>query len=379
MRALSVVLIALCIFLAACAPATPPTLPAGWSPVVVVAETSPQLRLALAVGDGHPIIAWHEGGALIVRRSERSAAKTVATTHDPRQLSIFDDGAGGANLLWLDALDPAKPADSRLYLAHLSADLSLIGAPTAISTLSTIDYAAIRLAPGGLLTVWTGHTSPEAVDLLDIQIIDLKGHAQPPTLIARDAAHPALTIDAAGTVVAAWLTANTARIWTIQVAALGADPGSLSAPPLPTAIGVIAVAPTQIIESLALGADQLSLYAIWGVADSLSGDGAIDALSFASRDPTHGVQFRVADHARWPSPANGSALAIGLTQITEAGSRAAVVFVAPGKVTRIDPISDSVAATVERLTLTSDSAKVWAVWPSLDDRGTTRLNLTGFQ
>ena len=370
-----ILVLILLIGLSGCAVTT--VIPAGWQVSLALANTSPQTQPALWIGHKTPIVAEHSPTINLL--TSGNPAKVLPLGHDVRQLALYSGSADTLHMTWLDQADAAHPTDTRLFSAYLASDLTLLRGPTLISTATTLDYAALPLPSGALLTLWTSRTSsdPNSAATLTMQIIDPVGRPRPARTIAKNAAHPALASDRSGHLDIAWLEPLSSHLWAIQFLQITGEPDETSTLPIPTSIGLIQVEADHALETFTLATDSAAVYALWGESDVRNADGSVWALSFVPDQPAQIAQFLVAEHARWPSVSvtPTDTLAIGLTLIDQGHTVPAVTIVKHQQTVQIDRFAET--GTVSHTMLAADNDQKLALsWFAVQADGSTLLMLT---
>ena len=351
--------------------------PTGWQAPIALADTSPQTQPALWIGHKRQIVAEHSPTINLL--TSGNPAKALPLGHDVRQLALYGGNADTLHMTWLDQADLAHPTDTRLFSAYLASDLTLLRGPTLISTAATLDYAALPLPSGALLTLWSSRvlSDPNSAATLTMQIIDPVGRPRPARTIAKNAAHPVLASDRTGHIDMAWLEPLSSHLWAIRFLQIKGEPDETSTLPTPTSIGLIQVEADHALETFALATDSAAVYALWGESDVRNADGTVWALSFVPDQPTQIVQFLVAEHARWPSVSvmPTDTLAIALTLSDQGHTVPAVAIVNHQQTVRLDRFAET--GTVSHTMLAADSNQVLALsWFAVQADGSTLLMLT---
>lgn len=359
-------LLLLCaIGLSACQPPTPDA--SGWQAPIRAAETSPQTRPTLLIQRKTLIFAWHDTTALNVARAGEQPKK-LPLGHTPRQWMMYAGRDDQVQVLWLDQ---TTPDESRLFTALLAPDLTLRRGPTEVSNADTSDFAAAALPSGELQTLWVNRNAG-AVPSLYAQRIDSQGRPQTAKQIAKDAVHPALTVDAGGNLHAAWLEAGAGSLWTIHYAQYTDEIGTQPA----TQAGLIKLDAGFALESFVIGTDATHVYIIWGEADVTEGfAGRVQALSFPMGDPTATVQFAPGDKLRWPSipVLSASGLAFGLTMFEGVHGTPAIAYLMPGKLAKLITVSEPSGTVGETALAASTDQTLYAAWTAFAENGTTGI------
>ncbi len=364
------------LLLSAC---SPPPNPDGWRPTQKVAEVSPHMRPVFLLNQNDPVFLWHDGTVLHMQRLGKSA-KMLPLGRTPRQWSMYPAQNDQMLLLWIDQF---SPDESRLYTALIAPDLTLVRGPTQVSNANTTDYAAAVLPQGDLQALWVSRADG-VVPMLYAQTVDLQGRPQPALLLARNAIHPAITINPVRDYIyTAWLEPQIGNVWSIRSGfnLSTEDISAISG----SEVGLIKLKAGHVLESFVLGVDRQYLYYLWGDTDTSTGTiGSVQVLPVApsrslNDEPLH--QFTLDGNLHWPSFPFATAIGqvLSLTAIKDGRAVPAVAHFEKGKLASLTTFP-TVSGTLGATTLTSSlDQPLYLAWTVFDGSGSTGIYLTRTQ
>ena len=182
--------ISLLIAVTACQPSS--SRPAGWRVGRVVEHVIPQAQIALTTQNVTAALAWAGAPNLpnLQLALDEQPPIQLALGITPRQLSIVPLQNRWLQLLWLDQ---TMPGDVQLMGGTVDAQGALQRGPTAISNMTTMEYAAVPTPNGASVVLWnTPAIGASANTALYLQMIDAQGRPLPAQRITTSGRFPAL-------------------------------------------------------------------------------------------------------------------------------------------------------------------------------------------
>jgi hypothetical protein len=365
-----------CASFAGIAPRTP------WGRIFKVTDSTSNEQPSLWVVGGTPLIAWPGApGQPNIRLANGTNPPVVLPLGTiPHDLSLYPASQGLLHVLWLDQI---QPGETRLAEAIITTEGKVERNANAVSTKQTTHYAAVMLANGNVLTLWSEAAQRSA---LYAQLVDGEGRPHPAVRLSNDARNPSGMLDLNGKLHLAWLESERAQTWTIRY--LSFDNGKLPDTDNPSSIpiGVIQLAANSTLESFGLGVDAAHVYCLWGtISLNNIGEpvGKLAGLSFPFGDNTavQPVNFDAlnAQSVRWLSmpPRAAQSLNVGLIASSrdEQGRHDTPMSVSITTDSVVShPVFEGATDVIGKTALVTDLAgKLYLAWTVLRPDGTTAI------
>lgn len=241
-----------------------------------------------------PALAWVGGPSMPNLRvqADEAAPSILALGITPRSLTAFSLPQGRSQLLWLDQ---NLPNESQLVGGTIDAQNNVVRGPTPISLKPVIEYVAVDLPTGEVLTVWNEYTGPQAPTPLYLQSVDGSGRPLSASQIAGSARYPAIVRGADGFVQIVWLERASPYLWTVHWLRLPAKANPLTGlaelqRPTNSVIGVVALDAGASVTGLSVGLDATALYVVWQVT-RLTPSGTALILPAPDQHPVNHTQW----------------------------------------------------------------------------------------
>jgi hypothetical protein len=284
-----------------------PQLPTGWRIARSIEDVTPQSQIALWMLGNSATLAWAGSPHLpnLQFALEEKPPLQLALGITPRLLTSTPLANNWTQLLWLDQ---TMPGDMHLIGGTVDANGELQRGPTAISNVTTVDYAAAPTPSGAMVVLWStpARAGLAANTELYLQLIDSVGRPLPEQRITATGQFPALSYDLRGDLHLVWLSTTDGKQWTIHHSLLAAslDLTQAAVNDLPSSvIGAVSLSPAQSIDAISVTADADSLYAVWSISTA-GGSTSAQGVTFPLDQPSAIRPFTITldgYQLRWPS------------------------------------------------------------------------------
>jgi hypothetical protein len=373
--------ISLIVFVNACN-ASPTPLPNGWHVVRTVEHVTPQEQIALWIVNNRAALAW--AGAPDLPNLQLAQGDNpplqLALGITPRQLTGMPLAHQWMQLLWLDQ---TMPGDVQLMGGTVDAAGELQRGPTAISNITTIEYAAVPTPFGGVAVLWSTPTRAGTAASAEVylQLIDSEGRPLPAQRITPNGRFPALAYDLRGDLHVTWLASVDGRQWTLHHSLLAATldlTGAVVADLPSSVIGAISLTADQSIDSICVTTDADTLYVLWSTL-TIGGSAEANGLRAPLPQPSAVQPFTLTlagNHVGQPSVAATPAASqyVSLIAMDESGKRVPVVgkLTATGDV-ELQSLADAAMVVSRPALATDDRGYLHLAWLRLEADGRSSL------